>query len=420
MDMELFHELLTEIERIPMIDIHSHIDIDTPAAGDLSDIAFYHYLQTELKSAGVNHKALEGSGPSRVNTILPYLGKIKNTSTYWCLTQILKDIYDAGPLHNTDIQALNEKVSKTATDPNWPRTVLDKANVSQVFITADWRSHLPTKSEYFVPTLRLDSLINELHFPRTLDRLNEVADMTIYEAGDLKKAVNAIFERAVALGTVGVSASFNPQVDFEEGNRDSADRILSLVMLGQKTNREDRRSLRSYVMRVVLEACAEHRLPFQLMLGVRRPVADDRVISAFEPEMMAGYAALFSRHPQVRFDVFTSNETLAHELAAIARVYRNVYASGYWWYLSVPTYIRRMIRERIEMLPMNKSCGFFSDAYCVEWVYGKSRLIRREMAFALTEMVTEHYLTEGDAIEIAKQYFEENPKRLYRLEREAS
>lgn len=420
MDMELFNELFSEIERIPMIDIHSHVDIDTPAAGDLSDIALYNHLQTELKSAGVAHEALEGSGPARVNAILPHLSKIRNTSTYWCLTQILEDVYDTGPLHEADIQSLQEKVSKTAADLNWPKTVLDKANVSRVFITADWRSRMPAKSECFIPILRLDSLINELHFPRTLDRLNEVADMTIYEAGDLKKAVNAIFEKAVAAGAVGVSASFNPQIDFEDGSRDSADRILSLVMLGQKTNRDDRRALRSYVMRVVLEACAEHRLPFQLMLGVRRPVADDRVISAFEPEMMAGYAALFSRHPRVRFDVFVSNEILAHELAVISGIYRNVYASGYWWYLSVPTHIRKMIRERIEMLPMNKSCGFFSDAYCVEWVYGKSRLIRREMAFALAEMVTEHYLTEGDAIEIAKQYFEENPKRLYRLEREGS
>ena len=31
-----------------------------------------------------------------------------------------------------------------------------------------------------------------------------------------------------------------------------------------------------------------------------------------------------------------------------------------------------MMSERLDMLPLDKQVGFFSDAYCVEWVYGKA------------------------------------------------
>jgi glucuronate isomerase len=239
--------------------------------------------------------------------------------------------------------------------------------------------------------------------------------MRVYEAGDLRKAVSEVFRMAKEAGAVAASASFSPQVDFEEGSRDAADRILSLVLLGQKTGRDDRKTLRSYVMDLVLRACAEHEMPLQLMLGVRRPMPGDAAISAYDPAMVAGYAELFARHPGVKFDITTSNETLAHELAVLARNYRNVFVSGYWWYLMFPSSIRKLIRERVEMLPMTKSCGFFSDAYCVEWVYGKSRLARREMAFALASLVNDGYLSQSDASAVARHYLLENPKALYGL-----
>ena len=68
------------------------------------------------------------------------------------------------------------------------------------------------------------------------------------------------------------------------------------------------------------------------------------------------------------------------------------------------------------MLPMTRCCGFFSDAYCVEWVYGKSKLARRELAFALAQLVEEGYLAEGTAIEVARHYLSENPRRIYGLD----
>jgi len=413
--MAAFEEILKEIDAIPAIDIHSHIKASSPAAQSLTDIAYYHYIRTELKSAGVPADKIDIDNPSDAD-ILPRLERITNTTTYWCLSRILRDLYDSPPLHEADLASLRGKIIKTASDDCWTETVLDRANVSKVFITADWSSGIPKKSDRLVPTLRVDSLVNEMHISKNLDRLNEVSGLTVFEAGDAKKAIWAIFAKAAEAGVAGVSASFNPQVDFDEGDREGADRILSLVLLGQRPNREDRKTLRSWMMRCVLEQCAEYGMPFQLMIGVKRPVANNYAISAFDPAMVTGYAEMFARHSNVRFDVFTSNETIAHELVVVARNFRNVFLSGYWWYLMFPSHIRKLIRERIEMLPMSKSCGFFSDAYCVEWVYGKSRLVRRELAFVLAQMIEEGYLTQETALAVARHYLLENPKRMYGVE----
>jgi glucuronate isomerase len=70
-------------------------------------------------------------------------------------------------------------------------------------------------------------------------------------------------------------------------------------------------------------------------------------------------------------------------------------------------------RDRLEMLPMNKWNAFFSDAYCAEWVYGKSTLTRNRLALALSELVEEALVTEETAAEMARMVLYDNPRRLY-------
>jgi glucuronate isomerase len=65
------------------------------------------------------------------------------------------------------------------------------------------------------------------------------------------------------------------------------------------------------------------------------------------------------------------------------------------------------------MLPGNKINGFFSDAYCVEWSYAKVRLVRRQIAHVLGDMVEEGYLEEEQAITLAADLLDRNPGCLY-------
>ena len=230
--MELFHELLAEIERIPAVDVHTHIRAISPAASDLSQIALYHYIQSELEAAGVDPRVFEIEGAKKkVVEASAGFGRIKNTATYWCLTQILADLYGAGPAHECDIEELSAKVEKTAGDAKWAGETLDRANVSRAFVTCDWRRSLAKASERFVPVLRVDSLINEAHMSRTLDSLAEVTGQSVYEVADLKKAVIQLFRQAKEAGAAAAAASFEPAVDFEEGDRDAADDQVLRVLL---------------------------------------------------------------------------------------------------------------------------------------------------------------------------------------------
>lgn len=414
--MELFNELLTEIYAIQSIDISSRLDIQSPAASSAAELVLERHVVAELESALVPSDVLQiESARKRLAEALPHLSKTRSTTTTWCLSQILRDLYDIHQdPHDVDPEDLWRKVEQSASDPSWPASVLAKANISRSLAACEWTRVLPAATEAFVPLLRLDSLINEPFLQRTLDRLGEVTGQPVYEAADLKKSIQELFLRASSAGVAAVSAAFAPQIDFEEGDRESADRILSLVLLGQKTNREDRRALRSFVMDTILAACLEHRMPLQLSIGMKRSA--DHWISGYDTQMLAMYSELFARHPRVRFDVIVSNGMLADELTVISRAFGNVCASAFGPSLSFPTSLRSILRHRIETLPVTKANGFASESDNVEWAYARCKLLRRELAFALAGIVEEGYLSQSAAVDVARAYLFDNPVRIYHLE----
>jgi hypothetical protein len=65
------------------------------------------------------------------------------------------------------------------------------------------------------------------------------------------------------------------------------------------------------------------------------------------------------------------------------------------------------------MLPMTRWNAFYSDAYCVEWCYGKLLVTKNRLAVALSELVGEGLIGLEDVVPLARAVLYENPKREY-------
>ena len=68
--------------------------------------------------------------------------------------------------------------------------------------------------------------------------------------------------------------------------------------------------------------------------------------------------------------------------------------------------------ERLDMVPVNKQVGFFSDAYVVEWSYAKSIIVRKQMARVLAEKVRQGQYTLDEAVKVAREILYETPQTL--------
>jgi hypothetical protein len=86
--------------------------------------------------------------------------------------------------------------------------------------------------------------------------------------------------------------------------------------------------------------------------------------------------------------------------------------AGYWWHNFFPDVIRQIIAERLDMVPLNKQIGFFSDAYCVEWTFAKAVIVRKQLAAVLAEKIHQGQHNEDEALMIARAILFEAPQAL--------
>ena len=97
-------------------------------------------------------------------------------------------------------------------------------------------------------------------------------------------------------------------------------------------------------------------------------------------------------------------------MCTLARELPNLSLAGIWWHNFFPDVAQQVMAERLEMLPVNKQIGFFSDAYCVEWTYGKAMAVRRLMARTLAKAVERGQYSFEEAVDIARAVLYETPQ----------
>jgi glucuronate isomerase len=143
------------IAETPIVDPHTHIRCDEPSAPDLASLMSYHWVQTELRAVGMPARDLEPglAADERVRRCIPYLKRMRNTTMAWCFYRILRDLFDFHELNLTDssAQALMERITRTACDPDWARRVLlDRCNIRTVVTSLGNRSAEPGRNPDFV------------------------------------------------------------------------------------------------------------------------------------------------------------------------------------------------------------------------------------------------------------------------------
>ena len=109
---------------------------------------------------------------------------------------------------------------------------------------------------------------------------------------------------------------------------------------------------------------------------------------------------------------FNASRHANQSLCSLVREYPNFSLAGFWWHSFYPGIMWQIIEERLDMIPVNRNCGFFTDAYCVDWVYGKTKLICDQYAEVFSEKIEDGRYSYGDVEKIARSIFHDTPVEL--------
>jgi glucuronate isomerase len=419
---DLFLEFKGFVDSIPIIDIHSHLDYRQPHAESPRDILFYHYISTELRSAGLPFDAMSTDIPieKALKKAIPYFSLIRNTSTYWYFIKMLKDLYgfEYTEINDKNWKKLLEAIEEGTKQKNrYIRILIEKAKIKKTFLTLrSYKEKHEYNRDFFVGALRLDPVISQIN-SESISNLGLATDISTDSIEDYIEAINALFKRN-SLCTAA-TISFQPDDIYTKSNVNRAKEAFKKLVNTNYLSRNERQNLSSYILYKILGLAEDYNFIFQIMIGSKRPVLGaappDYAITGFETNTVSSLCQVFYKFNGLKFDLFSTSNLMSHELTVISKNYPNVFISGYWWYLFYPKFIKQLLLERIQMLPINKSNGFFSDAYVVEWSYAKSKLTRLQITKVLTDMIMDDYITKELAKEIAISLLFKNPKNLYNI-----
>jgi hypothetical protein len=423
---------------LPVLDVHSHLCGAKLAAQGLHDILLYHMIVSELYSAGCPSGARLTQFPNwpdkreahaRIQEALPYLPFIQNTSGWWGVRIILADLYDwHEPITAENWRRLDDLIRERAGDPNWPRSILRRVNIERTCAEYCRRGHgegddvLQYSLEWgmFMRSQwgEYDTAVYDLE--RTWGRPPEQPvtigggarpepDRVIKTLDDVHAAIKHYVDSIPYDQVISTANGISTDIDYTlPSDAEMAQALSRRAQAGPK----DRDIYAAYIGEAFLAALEKRgdRILFQFSLGAE-PLPFETA-SRLSQKTLGQLATMVSRHPGLRFQCFVSSRHANQTLCTMCRALPNFSLAGFWWHNFFPETIRHVMSERLDMVPVNKQVGFFSDAYTVEWAFAKAIIVRKQMARVLSEKVAQGQYSTQNAIAIAREILFQTPQTL--------
>jgi glucuronate isomerase len=438
MESRLSQEVEHALGDVPLLDIHTHLVGGRLGARGLHDILLYHMVISDLYAAGCPDGARLTQYPAwptkeeahaRIRAALPYLPAIRNTSSYWGVRIILADLYNwHEPVTAGNWERLDALIRERADDRAWQHCILDRLHIRRTGTEIARRSdgdddnRLQYALEWGFFTRcqwgEFDTALYELErcWGRTPESPSPIGaggrpatERTIRTLADVHAAIAHYVGSIPYAQILSTATHISTDIDFRPVRDDEMSAALARR---EEAGQAERDTYASYINEAFLSALEKHgdRIVFQFSFGAE-PLPFETG-SRLAQRTIGQVAEMIGRHPGLRFQCFLASRHANQSLCTLARELPNFSLAGYWWHNYFPDVIRQVMAERLDMLPLNKQISFFSDAYCVEWTYGKALLVRRQLAQVLADKIEQGQYSQDEALAVARAILFESPQTL--------
>lgn len=420
-------ELDGALADVPMYDVHTHLTSDELNARGLHDILLYHMVVSDLYAAGCpDGRRLtqypgvpdESEATARIEQAVDHLWRGRNTSNAWMVRTILADLYDWNePVTRDNWRRLDAIIKERTHDTAWSDELIGRSRVArtnaeytrrgegkgdrQLQYSLEWGFFTRTQwGEFDTPLYEMERCwsMPQAGGPMEIGGGRRAAlDVEIRSAADAAAAV-AHYVAAIPDYLIAMVTHLSTDIDYSVA---TAAEFEAAVTRRATAGSAERSVYASYLNELLLTELESRRpdVVYQFSFGAE-PLPFETG-ARMRQETLGQVAEMVHRHPGLRFQVTNATPHVNHGLCSIAREVPNLSIAGYWWHAFYPDLIRRAIGERLDMLPTTSQCGFFSDAYCLEWQYAKAGLVRQAYADTLGDRVDRGQYSMGDALSIA-------------------
>ncbi len=407
--------VLEELQGLRTVDCHSHTKLrkDYYGGGPFDLFTLGGYFERDIESTtGQAPYAGASSDEEKWNVLRGVLAKARNVS-YWRHSLVVyRELlgFEDAELDDDNWQRLSAAISEKSADDGWYDHVTNEVcglqtQVRNVPWFQDW------EPEYFTATLRMERAL-ALHDRETRRGLEEYMDASIGSLADAKRMLAQLTERYVKRGAVGIKLAHAYERTLASDNvpEATAARCFDRMLSGGRIGPADIRCLQDHLIYYLADLAGQMGLVFQIHTGVQR---NWRNLPDSNPLHLIPLLAAF---PDVRFDLFHAGYPWSREMGMLAKHYPNVWLNMAWMYCVSVAASRQLLSEWIDLVPGYRLLGFGSDVGFPEFIYGHLVMARSCVADVLAAKVERDFLSEEEAVSLARRMFRDNAIELYGLD----
>ncbi|NBB94281.1 MAG: hypothetical protein GVY16_00890 [Planctomycetes bacterium] len=417
-------DLFATIREIPSIDIHSHLSRDQLVAEDLSKVLFYHMMCYPLRSAGAEEEVIwpPGGGPGEFKPYATFCDAwpgMANTGFAWGLRTILRELYGFDEPFTVDsISRLEQTFADHVVRDDWGEQVLKRSGIKRVL-----SSHLNVEPLGTRPDPGIRFTI-ERQAPASGSRElstwgkwihASAADGTadIKSLDDLQAWYDAFYgerdwsnKRALVSWICGMT-------DFAPASDATINRLIGQAREGEALSPDEESLLQGAAIRCTCRAIRGKTSRFQICFGVQFFDKGPHPIGRAHPHFASGLGHLLGEFPDIHFNILSGHEPSEPALCSLTQGYDNISLGSFWWEMFYPSNMIRAWDRRLDMVPASRLCAFFSDGYCVDWIYARLQMTKRVLAIVLSDKIDQGFYTLTQAVDVAQQVLMDTPKALF-------
>lgn len=404
---ELEKKLVEAMRKFEIIDCHEHLGPEKKRVESPVDVftLFSHYTHGDLIVAGMteaDYQSLYNQNISlerRWALFAPYWQQIRWGSYARAALLAAEKFYGFEDINNKTYEPLSQAI-KEANKPGIYKWILGKACKIRAALTQCNSTKLDTS--LLIPVM---PMVYEMENWEDLSHPPFDTSATVRSLDDYLDALRGYVVRVKTEGAVGLKMWSSP---CKTPMREEALSAFECLRKGSDSHIAIPNPLRDYVVDQIISFATQQDLVVAVHTGYW---GDFREL---DPLHMI---PIIQRHPKTRFDIYHLGYPWVRETLMLGKGFSNVWLNLCWTHIISQRFAVAALDEAIDLIPMNKLLAFGGDyGLPVEKVYGHLVMAREDVARVLAKRIMEKQMTETQALAIARKWFWENPKELYRLE----
>ena len=411
---------------VRLIDTHEHIMSEKEALASPADFSclFTNYQQSDLISSGVVpdkiYNVFKGKDvglDEKWSVIKDAWANVRTTAYGRSVLIGAKDLYVIDDLNENTYKELSKRI-KEAHKTGYYEDILKKKSKIDACLIMEYNTTNPRDvvnegncnfRRFFV----YDKYISFFGYNKMRTRLSNY-DRDFTTLPQLELLIDSVFAQDVKIGIQGAKfgVAYYRTLKFDDVSRETANAVFEKMKSDPDHifSFDEAKPLQDFMFFKLLSLCDKYKLPVQIHTGLQTGSGNE--ITNANP---TGLSKAFFKFPNLKFCLLHAGYPYGGEMATLAKNFPNVYIDMAWSALISQSYTVRYLQEFIETVPNNKIMAYGGDSQTVEGAYGASILARETVEMALTGMVKDGYLTELEAVDVAKKILRENAISIYNL-----